>query len=95
MSYYVDYFPDAEPQKPRRNPGLRSFLFGMLFFAIFLFTVGRFWQEGREVLGKMLFSGDSVAAWNALETLAADLKHGIPLEFAAENFYLEILKRGY
>jgi len=91
MSYRVEYGWDMEKrfapvQSRRRVLGL-----SLVFFGIFLTLVHLFWADGREVLWKLVFPGNAVVTWNALEDMAYSLRQGKSLISAAECFCREIM----
>ena len=54
------------------------------FFVCFLWTVSRFWPEGRELLKLLLIPGDPDVTLEAAEVFAQDLGSG---EHLAEAWY--------
>lgn len=95
MSYRVEYTWDLKWEKKKDEWGIRLVIVSGFFFVLFLLSVGIFWEQGREVLWQLVFPGDAVLTWNALEDFAGDIQQGIPLRFAAENFCQELVNSGY
>ena len=84
MSYRMIYEPGS------RAEGGNSVIFRTLmtasFFVCFLWTVSRFWPEGRELLKLLLIPGDPDATLEAAEAFARDLGAGVNLEAAFHRF---------
>ena len=94
MGYQIAY--PGEKYKMSRRPPDRRLRRRMtaLWFLIFLVTVCFFWQEGREVLRKILIPGDPEMTVAAVETMAEDISRGLPLKEAAAAFCRTVLANG-
>lgn len=62
-----------------------------MMFGVFLLTVSAFWQEGRDLLLGLLFSGDPDHTMAALETMTERLGEGASFADAVTVFCREIL----
>jgi hypothetical protein len=60
--------------------------FSLSFFVCFLWTVSRFWPEGRELLKLLLIPGDPDATLEAAAAFAQDLSSGEHLTAAWSRF---------
>ena len=84
MSYRMIYEPGS------RAEGGNSVIFRTLmtasFFVCFLWTVSRFWPEGRELLKLLLIPGDPDATLEAAAVFAQDLNSGEHLTAAWSRF---------
>ena len=63
----------------------------VMMFGMFLLIVSVFWQEGRNLLLGLLFSGNLDETLAALETLSAQLGEGASFADAVTVFCREIL----
>jgi len=95
MPYRVEYSWDTKWERQDEGWGMRLVVFTAAFFMLFLVLVNTYWQEGREVLLKLVFPGDTEAAMSAVSGFTANLEQGIPLKAAAEAFCRELLNRAY
>jgi hypothetical protein len=84
MSYRMIY----EPGSPGREGicVLFRILMSASFFVLFLWTVNRFWPEGRELLKLLLIPGDPDATLEAAEAFANNLGAGEHLTAAWHRF---------
>ena len=89
MSYRMIYEPGS------RAEGGNSVIFRTLmtasFFVCFLWTVSRFWPEGRELLKLLLIPGDPDMTLEAIEVFAQELGCGYPIKDAVQNFFDAVL----
>lgn len=90
MGYRIEYGSDQKYCRiPRARPG--AAMMTVLVFSLFVFAVCIFWQEGREVLSGILFSGDPDGTFVALEEMADKLREGTDFREAVMVFCREIL----
>ena len=86
MAYRREY-PSAPQRKKRRKPlGLALLLAAVLMLCSH--------PSVRKTAMELLIPGDRQVTWQALETMAEELRRGEPLGEAAEAFCLEILSHG-
>jgi len=95
MSYRVEYDPDIKWGRKKEEWGIRRVIITGMFFFLFCAAVHSFWQEGRDVLFRLLLPGDAEITWSSLEQFTQNLQEGIPLRFAAREFCHGILQSGY
>lgn len=88
MGYRIEY-PSFGRQPCVRKAGLLRMV--IMMFGMFLLIVSVFWQEGRNLLLGLLFSGNLDETLAALETLSERLGEGAPLADAVTVFCREIL----
>lgn len=91
MGYRVEYQPmkkirNAE-KKRVRLPALTA-----LFILLFLLLVNQMWPQGRALLRKALFPGDTAVTTSALDTFADELKAGNAFSTSFRNFCCTILE---
>ena len=82
MSYRMIYEPESRAEAG--NSMIFRTLLTVSFFVCFLWTVNRFWPEGRELLQLLLIPGDPDVTLEAAEVFAQDLGSG---EHLAEAWY--------
>ena len=95
MSYRVEYGEKIKWEKAEEDWGMRRVIITGIFCMFFVLLVHLFWEEGKEVMIRLLVPGDAVTTWNSVQQLAEHLRQGIPLEFAAKEFCHEILQTCY
>lgn len=90
MGYRIEYQPGM---KLRRQMGYypRRAILTVVFLSIFLITVVLTWPRGKEVLKRMLFSGDIAVTAAALEDMTSDLQAGMPFSDALEEFCVHVI----
>ena len=66
-------------------------VFTGVFLLLFAAMTAAFWPEGREVLMEILLPGDPEVTWNALETMATQLRSGEAIGDAVMAFCREIV----
>lgn len=88
MGYRIEY-PSFGSVPCIRKTGIPRMV--VMMFGVFLLIVSVFWQEGRNLLLGLLFSGNLDSTLAALETLSAQLGEGVPLADAVTVFCREIL----
>ncbi len=95
MSYRVNYGSTGQAKRERgegtpENSQIPTLTLGILL--AFLLLVSGLWPQGRALLQKVFWPGDSVTTAAALEGFALELQAGVPLEDAVEGFCREILQ---
>ena len=90
MSYRIDYQP---MKKVRGAEKRRSSVISLAAVLLILLAVlvSICWPEGRRILQTMIIPGDTAVTVSALETMAGDLKAGLPLAEAFRDFCLRVM----
>ncbi len=93
MGYRIEYQP---VRKIRRAEKTRSYVAAMTAACLLLFCilVHLLWPQGAEVLGKLIFSGDSATAVDALAHFVVELEAGEELQSAFETFCRTVIQNG-
>ena len=92
MSYRIEYDPQTY-----RNRHHSLFFRGTvtaIWFACFVWSVCRFWPEGRELLKLLIIPGDPDVTLEAAEVFARELQDGGSLAGAAERFVHAVFSHG-
>ena len=84
MSYRMIYEPESRAEAG--NSMIFRTLMTVSFFVCFLWTVNRFWPEGRELLQLLLIPGDPDTTLEAAAVFAQDLGSGEQLTIAWHRF---------
>ena len=93
MGYKVIYGKERDGQT--KAIGFRCLVLTIAFFVLFLQTVTHFWPEGEAIMRSLLFSEDSLAAEQAIQTFSQELSSGFSLTDAAKNFWVTVFRDGY
>jgi len=93
MAFRITY--GVEKEQKQNKGRSRCFFLTAGFFLCFLWSVARFWPEGRELLRTLLIPGDPEVTMEAAEVFAQELGCGYSLADAARNFCLSVLGNGY
>lgn len=90
MSYRIDYQP---VKKVRGAEKRRSSVISLAAVLLILLAVlvNICWPEGRRILQTMFIPADADVTVSALETMAGDLKAGLPLAEAFRSFCLLVM----
>lgn len=94
MSYRVEYDSNVKLRK-KEQWGIRRAIATGICFAVFVLMVHLFWDEGNELLFKLLIPGDTVTTWSSVQQLTEQLRSGVPIQFAVKEFCSEILQGSY
>ena len=92
MAYRIIY--ESEKEHTQRNGG-RRVLLTVVFFLCFLWSVAKFWPEGRKLLQILLIPGDAETTLEAAEVFAQELGCGYSLKDAVRNFCSTVLQNGF
>lgn len=95
MAYRLEYDTSCRWEKRKEEWGIQRVILSCLFFVLFILVVNLYWKEGRDILIRLVFPQDTVAAWNGLQQLTDQIRQGVPLKTAAENFCNEVLQGYY
>ena len=93
MSYQITY--GSKTDQNARGRGFRRVILTTAFFLCFLWMVGVYWPEGRELLKVMLIPGDPDYTLQAAQVFAQELGSGFSLSDASRNFCIAVLEHGY
>lgn len=84
MGYRVDYQPIKKIRGiEKRKSSTAAYVGICIGLSIIICSM---WPNGKQILGKVLFSGDAAVTAEALEELTVDLKEGEQLSDALEAF---------
>ena len=95
MPYRVEYDSRIKWEQSRKSGGKYLWLWTGICFAGFVLLVNLFWDAGREVLLQLVFPGDAQVTWNGVLQLTENLRQGISLQAAVQEFCNEILQSCY
>lgn len=91
MGYLIDYSSVKTFQGLVNRNLRRKVLCGLSLFIFLVFTV-LLWPDGRYVIARLLFPGDTVVTAAALEKLSFDLKENVGILESLKGFCIQILE---
>ncbi len=91
MGYRILYDKGSRVYEVRRERPSRFWPMLAGCLAVFLLLTWAFWPEGAEMIQEMLIPGDNAATLEALNTMADNLRSGLPMSQAVSAFCQEIL----
>lgn len=92
MSYRIEYAPENLDISGDRNRSLVLVFMTLTVFALFLFALHIYLPDFEIRLLHILLPGDAEVTEKALETMAMDLKDGLPFSQAVVAFCNEIFR---
>ena len=90
MAYRIVYETGTNRIKASRRNSSRMWFLTAMFLVLFGAVTIKFWPEGRAVLMDILLPGDPEVTWQALETMAVQLRSGEAIGDAVMAFCREI-----
>lgn len=94
MSYRIEYAPSGCIRQERQHGWLRKAALTAAFLVISLFLTKNFWPEGAAVLDRLCSYDDWRVTRQALETMAGQLRSGLPVGEAVTAFCREVVSQG-
>ena len=91
MAYRIVYETGMGIKTGQHRNTLRMWVMTGVVLLLFTAMTAAFWPEGREVLMEMLLPGDPEVTWNALETMATQLRSGEAIGDAVMGFCRDIV----
>ena len=95
MAYRVEYRSRIKWEQKAETKGSCRYLWIGVFFLLFVTLVNLHWEEGRDLLFRLVLPGDSHVTWRCIQELMDSLRQGIPLSCAVQEFCNEILQGCY
>ena len=86
MGYRIEYEGYEKEQNPKEDTNTARILLTLMFSAACFLLVMTCWQEGRELLLKLVIPGDPEQTIQAVCTFAEELRDGAPIQRAAAAF---------
>ena len=93
MGYQIVY--ETEKSKDEKGCYFLHLILTPCFFGVFLWMVGYFWPDGRELLKRLTIPGEPEITLEAIEVFAQEVGSGISLMDAVRNFCLVVLNHGH
>lgn len=93
LSYRVEYGKPSQKYE-RKKSAIRIGVLTVCFAAVFGFLTLKFWPEGAQVLDRLFSTEEWAVARQALETMALQLRAGLPVGEAVTTFCREIVSEG-
>lgn len=94
MGYRVEYGKPSRRYEKEGGAGIRVALMTLCFAGIFGFLTVKFWPDGAKVLDRLFSLEDWAVTRHALETMATELRAGLPVGDAVTAFCREIISEG-
>ena len=92
MSYRVEYMPLQRYDSSQNKGSAMGILMTLTVFSLYLFVLHNYFPEYKTSIQALIWPGDPAVTQNAIETMIAGLKDGIPFSQAAATFCTEIFQ---